>query len=203
MAFSINSSPICLSRISITDTREIETLLYEVDTSTFTTQTPSDQTSSQSPIGHHIKLSINVVLGTIPLSNGTVQRRIDEMGDDVESQLVQILSKTDHAFQIDESTVRDNEALLIATYGLCIKRRQKKKCCSLFHCHQTQKPYRYLRLSRIYTKLKGYQCRTLYSSPPTELPPWLEGIEDSLPHETRDSCCHSDPLFDPQTPSRG
>ena len=110
MAFGINSSPICLSRISITDTREIETLLYDVDTSTFTTQTPSDQTSSQSSIGHHIKLSINVVLGTIPLSNGTVQRRIDEMGDDVESQLVQILSKTDHAFQIDESTVRDNEA---------------------------------------------------------------------------------------------
>ena len=47
------------------------------------------------------------VLSTVPLSNDTVQRRIDEMGDDVESQLVQILSKTDHALQIDESTVRD------------------------------------------------------------------------------------------------
>ena len=53
------------------------------------------------------------VLSTIPLSNDTVQRRIDEMGDDVESQLVQILSKADHALQIDESTVRDNEALLM------------------------------------------------------------------------------------------
>ena len=52
------------------------------------------------------------VLSTVPLSNDTVQGRIDEMGDDVESQLVQILSKTDHALQIDESTVRDNEAVI-------------------------------------------------------------------------------------------
>ena len=53
------------------------------------------------------------VLSTVPLSNDTVQRRIDEMGDEVESQLVQILSRTDHALQIDESTIRDNEALLM------------------------------------------------------------------------------------------
>ena len=55
------------------------------------------------------------VLSTVPLSNDTVQRCIDEMGDDVESQLVQILSRTDHALQIDESTVRDNEALLMGS----------------------------------------------------------------------------------------
>ena len=59
------------------------------------------------------------VLSTIPLSNDTVQRRIDEMGDDVESQLVQILSKTDHALQIDESTVRVNEALLKGLRTVC------------------------------------------------------------------------------------
>ena len=53
------------------------------------------------------------VLSTVPLSNDTVQRRIDEMGDDVESQLVQILSRTVHALQIDESTVSDNETLLM------------------------------------------------------------------------------------------
>ena len=108
------------------------------------------------------------VLSTIPLSKDTVQRRIDEMEDDFESQLVQILSKTDHALQIDESTVRDNEALLMGYVRLVHEKRQKKKCCSLFHCNQTQKPYRYLRLSRISTKLKGYQCRTC-SAPPTEL----------------------------------
>ena len=53
------------------------------------------------------------VLSTVPLSNDTIQRRIDEMGDDVDSQLVHILSKTDHALQIDESTVGDNKALLM------------------------------------------------------------------------------------------
>ena len=52
------------------------------------------------------------VLSTVALSNDTVQRRINEMGDDVESQLVQILSKTDYALQIDESTVRGNEAVI-------------------------------------------------------------------------------------------
>ena len=34
---------------------------------------------------------------SVTLSNDTIQRRIDEMGDDVELQLVQILSRTDHA----------------------------------------------------------------------------------------------------------
>ncbi|KAI6647537.1 SCAN domain protein [Oopsacas minuta] len=53
------------------------------------------------------------VLSTIPLNNDMAQRLIDKMGDDVESQLVQILSRTDHALQIDESTARDNEALLM------------------------------------------------------------------------------------------
>jgi len=53
------------------------------------------------------------ILKAIPLSNNTVQRRIDEMGQDVESQLVQILRTTDHSLQIDESTLRDNEALLL------------------------------------------------------------------------------------------
>ncbi|KAI6661423.1 Scan domain-containing protein 3-like protein [Oopsacas minuta] len=52
-------------------------------------------------------------LSTVPLSNETVQRRIDEIGDDVESQLVQILPRIDHAIQIDVSTVRGNEALLM------------------------------------------------------------------------------------------
>ena len=52
--------------------------------------------------------SSTLVLSTVPLSN-------DKMGDDVESQLVQILSRTDHVLQIDEPTVRDNEALSMGT----------------------------------------------------------------------------------------
>lgn len=53
------------------------------------------------------------VLSTIPLSNDSVKRRIDEMGADVEKQLVTILAHTKHSLQIDESTLRDNESLLL------------------------------------------------------------------------------------------
>ena len=53
------------------------------------------------------------VLRAVPLSNDTVQRRIDEMSSDVLKQLVEILSVTKHSLQIDESTSDDNVSLLL------------------------------------------------------------------------------------------
>lgn len=53
------------------------------------------------------------VLKSIPLSNDTVRRRIDEMGTDVEKQLVKILQCNKFSIQIDESTLPSNEALLL------------------------------------------------------------------------------------------
>ena len=50
----------------------------------------------------------------VQLSNNTVQRRIDEMASDVESQLVSKLRWCNFTVQLDESTVRDSEALLLA-----------------------------------------------------------------------------------------
>ena len=144
------------------------------------------------------------VLSTIPLSNDTVQRRNDEMGDDVESQLVQILSKTDHALQIDESTFRDNEALLMGYVRFVHEKETKKETLFVISLpNQTQKPYRYLRLSRISRKLKGYQCRTLYSRHRRSSRHGWKASRIHWPHETRDSWCHSYSLFNPQTPSRG
>lgn len=52
-------------------------------------------------------------LNALPLSNDTVRRRIDEIGDDLESQLVSILQKTKFSLALDESTVRDSECLLL------------------------------------------------------------------------------------------
>ncbi|XP_029643893.1 SCAN domain-containing protein 3-like [Octopus sinensis] len=50
---------------------------------------------------------------TMPLSNNTVSNRIDEMGQDVESQLIEKLKLRKFSLQMDESTIRDSEALLL------------------------------------------------------------------------------------------
>ncbi|XP_055943491.1 zinc finger BED domain-containing protein 5-like [Argiope bruennichi] len=54
------------------------------------------------------------VLKRIPLSNNTVQRRIDEMSCDIESFLCNYLQTTHFSIQLDESTLPGNEALLLA-----------------------------------------------------------------------------------------
>ncbi|XP_050520167.1 SCAN domain-containing protein 3-like [Daktulosphaira vitifoliae] len=54
------------------------------------------------------------VIKKIPLSNNTVQRRIDEMAQSVEEILCEYLKTTKFSIQLDESTLSDNEALLLA-----------------------------------------------------------------------------------------
>ncbi|KAG0429512.1 SCAN domain-containing protein 3, partial [Dictyocoela muelleri] len=53
-------------------------------------------------------------ISQLPLSNDSVRRRIDCMSDNVESQLIQILRVKKFSLQLDESTVRDSQALLLA-----------------------------------------------------------------------------------------
>uniref|UniRef100_UPI00358FDC87 protein FAM200C-like n=1 Tax=Myxine glutinosa TaxID=7769 RepID=UPI00358FDC87 len=55
----------------------------------------------------------NPVLSSIALSNDSVARRIDEMSSDVEDKLCSELRSTHFAIQLDESTLRDSEALLL------------------------------------------------------------------------------------------
>lgn len=50
----------------------------------------------------------------LPLSNNTVSRRIDRMAKNVEQQLVDKLRYRNFSLQLDESTIRDGEALLLA-----------------------------------------------------------------------------------------
>ncbi|KAI2645147.1 Zinc finger BED domain-containing protein 5 [Labeo rohita] len=54
------------------------------------------------------------VLKSIPLSNDTVARRINEMGADTEEQLCAILRDSPFSLQLDETTTSDNNALLMA-----------------------------------------------------------------------------------------
>ena len=54
------------------------------------------------------------VIPSIPLSNSTVSSRIDEMANDIENKLCDELKTTQFSLQLDETTLRDNEALLMA-----------------------------------------------------------------------------------------
>ena len=60
-----------------------------------------------------LQRNASLILRAVPLSNDTVQRRIDEMSSGVLKQLVEILSVSKHSLQIDESTLCDNESLLL------------------------------------------------------------------------------------------
>ncbi|XP_071035296.1 zinc finger MYM-type protein 6-like [Parasteatoda tepidariorum] len=54
----------------------------------------------------------NLISHSVPLSNNTVSRRIDEMAANVESKLIKFLKEGKFELQIDESTVIDNKAVL-------------------------------------------------------------------------------------------
>ena len=53
------------------------------------------------------------VIKSLPLSNDSIRRRIDEMSNNIENILFQKLKTTAFSIQIDESTVVDNKALLM------------------------------------------------------------------------------------------
>ena len=53
------------------------------------------------------------VIKSIPLSNDTVQKRIDERSADVEHKLCSALRNTEFSLQLDESTMPGNESLLL------------------------------------------------------------------------------------------
>ena len=54
------------------------------------------------------------VIRSIPLSDNSVQRRVDKMAKNVEETLSKMLMTTESSLQLDESTLLGNESLLLA-----------------------------------------------------------------------------------------
>lgn len=54
------------------------------------------------------------IIRKIPLSNNSVQRRIDEMAENIEGSLCDHLRASQFSIQLDESTLPTNEALLLS-----------------------------------------------------------------------------------------
>jgi zinc finger BED domain-containing protein 5/7/8/9 len=66
----------------------------------------------------------NKMIKSIPLSNDTVSKRIYEMADDIENKLINYLRENNFALQIDESTVTDNKAILLAYVRFINERKE-------------------------------------------------------------------------------
>lgn len=110
------------------------------------------------------------VLKSIPLSNDTVARRIDEMGADTEEQLCAILRDSPFSLQLDETTTSDNNALLMAYVRYRASNSQEMAEEFLFS--------KYLDTdTKGQTIFNGSQSRLTTSShvPLTVPPPWLAG----------------------------
>ena len=59
-------------------------------------------------------MPVSDIIKKIPFSNYNVQRRIDEMAYDIESTLCDYLKTCQISLQLDESTIPDNQSLLLA-----------------------------------------------------------------------------------------
>ena len=124
--------------------------------------------------------SVNV-LKALPLSNHSIWRRIDEMSSNVESQLVEKFENSKFSIQLDESTVSDNRAILMAYV------RFIDDCCKL--CEELlfvkfleadTLDYPFLKLQNLVLMKIKYHLKTWYLAQWTVLHPCLVSRMDLL-----------------------
>ena len=86
----------------------------------------------------HYKNTSNV-LRAIPLSNNTVKRRIDEMGEFVEQKLVRMMCDNVFSMQVDESTLPGNKCLLLVCVRVIVddKTYEELAMSELMETHST------------------------------------------------------------------
>ncbi|GFX12487.1 SCAN domain-containing protein 3 [Trichonephila clavipes] len=105
-------------------------------TSLFIAKTGKNHTIGENLIKPSISAFLKTVLGDkdvkdMPLSKNTVCRGIDEMGEDIEKQLVEKLKTRKFSVQMDESTLRDSEAVSITYARYIDKGHFAEECCSV------------------------------------------------------------------------
>ncbi|CAH1972240.1 unnamed protein product [Acanthoscelides obtectus] len=74
----------------------------------------SDKTAVEDVLKTVLHKPASDIIKRIPLSNNTFDRRIDEMSSDIETFLCNYVQTTHFSTQLDESTLPDNAALLLA-----------------------------------------------------------------------------------------
>ena len=97
----------------------------------------------------HIK-NISNVLRIIPLSNNTVKRRIDEMGECVEKKLITLMCTNLFSIQVDESTLPGNKCLLLVCVRMVVgdKTYEELAISQLMETHSTGQ--------LVFNKIKNY-----------------------------------------------
>ncbi|GFV94966.1 zinc finger BED domain-containing protein 5 [Trichonephila clavipes] len=125
--------------------------------SLFIAKTGKNHTIGENLINPSISAFLKTVLEkddkdvkAMPLSKNTVRWKIDEIGEDIEKQLVEKLKIRKLSVQMDESTLRDSEAVLI-TYVRYIDKghfAEEKLFCKRLESTTTSKD--------IFNKLKNY-----------------------------------------------
>ncbi|CAH2018976.1 unnamed protein product [Acanthoscelides obtectus] len=100
------------------------------------------------------------IIKRIPLSNNTVERRIDEMSSDIESFLCNYLQTTHFSIQLDESTLPDNAALLLA-YSFYYESRNLRRTALRKNFDNDTKAF-YIGICYCSTKFSGLRDRVKY-----------------------------------------
>ena len=64
----------------------------------------------------------SAVIKSIPLSNNTVQRRVDEMATDIKDMICNIIRNTEFSLQLHESTLPGKDrGTATGIYSLCVR----------------------------------------------------------------------------------
>ena len=152
----------------------------------------------------HHKVSSTVIKSN-PLSNNTVQRRVDQMATDIEDSLCSIMRNKEFSLQLDELTLPGNKSVLLGYVRFLLDRVVHEELEMALSLNADT------RGQTVFQEVKTYfeknqipltnviACATDGAGPL----PWLHGIpKSSKPRRAHDSLCYSSAAFGGQEHER-